>query len=159
MQKHIITGSATDGTDSVEIAFQWGTKRETSYVFVNGLRCPELGTPVTGARTALTKVFNNLADEEFDGEYIRKNLFYVINCKVENPSFANQTKSKINNPSLRTLASNAFTSALKEMATKYNSEFNTIAEMLRKVEKAEAAAERARKQVLDATKDIEKNQM
>jgi DNA gyrase/topoisomerase IV subunit B len=149
LQKHIITGSATDGTDSVEIAFQWGTKHETPYVFVNGLRCPELGTPVTGARTALTKVFNNLADAEFDGEYIRKNLFYVINCKVENPSFANQTKSKINNPSLRTLASNAFTSALKEMATKYNSEFNTIAEMLRKVEKAEAAAERARQGVLN----------
>lgn len=155
LQKHIITGSATDGTDSVEIAFQWGTKHETPYVFVNGLRCPELGTPVTGARTALTKVFNNLADEEFDGEYIRKNLFYVINCKVENPSFANQTKSKINNPSLRTLASNAFTSALKEMATKYSNEFNIIAEMLRKVEKAEAAAERARQGVLNFEKKSE----
>lgn len=154
-QKHIITASASDGTDSVEIAFQWGTKHETPYVFVNGLRCPELGTPVTGARSAITKTFNNLADAEFDGEYIRKNLFYVINCKVENPSFANQTKSKINNPSLRTLASNAFTSALKEMATKYNSEFNTIVEMLRKVEKAEAAAERARQGVLNFEKKSE----
>ena len=155
LQKHIITASAGDGTDSVEIAFQWGTKHETPYVFVNGLRCPELGTPVTGARSAITKTFNNLADAEFDGEYIRKNLFYVINCKVENPSFANQTKSKINNPSLRTLASNAFTSALKEMATKYNSEFNTIVEMLRKVEKAEAAAERARQGILNFEKKSE----
>ena len=149
LQKHIITASLSDGTDSVEIAFQWGTKHETPYVFVNGLRCPELGTPVTGARAAITKTFNNLSGENFEGEYIRKNLFYVINCKVENPSFANQTKTKINNPSLRTLATTAFTTALKEMNLKYNSEFNTIVEMLKKVEKAEAAAERARNAVLN----------
>lgn len=149
LQKHIITASLSDGTDSVEIAFQWGTKHETPYVFVNGLRCPELGTPVTGARAAITKTFNNLSGENFEGEYIRKNLFYVINCKVENPSFANQTKTKINNPSLRTLATTAFTSALKDMNIKYNSEFNTIVEMLKKVEKAEAAAERARNAVLN----------
>ena len=152
LQKHIITASTSDGTDSVEIAFQWGTKRETPYVFVNGLRCPELGTPVTGARAAITKTFNNLSGQNFDGEYIRKNLFYVINCKVENPSFANQTKTKINNPSLRTLATTAFTSALKEMNIKYNSEFNTIVEMLKKVEKAEAAAEKARNAVLNMEK-------
>lgn len=152
LQKHIITGSASDGIDSVEIAFQWGTKHETPYVFVNGLRCPELGTPVTGARAAITKTFNNLSDQNFEGEYIRKNLFYVINCKVENPSFANQTKTKINNPSLRTLATTAFTTALKEMNLRYNSEFNTIVEMLKKVEKAEAAAEKARQSVLNMEK-------
>ena len=152
LHKHIITGSATDGTDSVEIAFQWGVKRETAYVFVNGLRCPEGGSPVTGARSALTKTFNSLAGEEFDGEYIRKNLFYVINCKVENPSFANQTKSKVNNASLRTLATTAFTSALKEMNTLYSSEFNAIVEMLTKIERAEAAAEKAREAVLNMEK-------
>lgn len=148
LQKHILTASADDGTDSVEIAFQWGIKHETPYVFVNGLRCPELGTPVTGARAAITKTFNSLSEQNFDGEYIRKNLFYVINCKVANPSFANQTKTKINNPSLRTLASTAFSAALKEMNTKYNSEFNTIVEMLKKVTKAEEAAEKARNAVL-----------
>lgn len=148
LQKHILTASADDGIDSVEIAFQWGTKHETPYVFVNGLRCPELGTPVTGARAAITKTFNSLANENFDGEYIRRNLFYVINCKVANPSFANQTKTKINNPSLRTLATTAFTVALKEMNIKYNSEFNAIVEMLKKVTKAEEAAEKARNAVL-----------
>lgn len=152
LQKHIITGSATDGTDSVEIAFQWGTRYETPYVFVNGLRCPELGTPATGAKTAITKTFNNLANENFDGDYIRKNMFYVINCRVENPSFANQTKSKINNASLRQLASTAFTTALKDMNVKYQNEFNVIVEMLRKIEKAEAAAERARASVLNFEK-------
>lgn len=152
LHKHIITGTATDGTDSIEIAFQWGTRSETAYVFVNGLRCPEGGSPITGARSAITKTFNTLADASFDGEYIRKNLFYVINCKVENPSFANQTKSKINNASLRTLASTAFTNALKDMNTSYPSEFNAIVDMLTKIEKAEAAATRAREAVLNMEK-------
>ena len=152
LQKSIITGSASDGTDSLEIAFQWGTKHETAYVFVNGLRCPEGGSPITGARSAITKTFNALASASFDGEYIRKNLFYVINCKVENPSFANQTKSKINNASLRTLASTAFSNALKDMATQHSNEFNAIVEMLTKIEKAEAAATRAREAIMNMEK-------
>ena len=152
LHKHIITGSATDGTDSIEIAFQWGVRNETAYVFVNGLRCPEGGSPVTGARSALTKTFNSLANASFDGEYIRKNLFYVVNCKVENPSFANQTKSKVNNASLRTLATTAFTNALKDMNSQYPSEFNAIVDMLTKIEKAEVAASRAREAVLNMEK-------
>ena len=152
LQKHVIIGSASDGTDSVEIAFQWGVRRETAYVFVNGLRVPEGGSPITGARAAITKTFNSLAKEDFEGENIRKNLFYVINCKVENPSFANQTKSKINNASLRTLASSAFTTALKGMNTTYPSEFSAIVELLQKIEKAEAAAEKAREAVLNMEK-------
>ncbi len=152
LHKHIITGSATDGTDSLEIAFQWGVRHETAYVFVNGLRCPEGGSPITGARAAITKTFNSLANASFEGEYIRKNLFYVINCKVENPSFANQTKSKVNNASLRTLASTAFSNALKDMNTQYPNEFNTIAEMLTKIEKAEAAATRAREAIMNMEK-------
>lgn len=152
LHKHIITGSATDGTDSIEIAFQWGVRNETAYVFVNGLRCPEGGSPVTGARSALTKTFNSLANASFEGEYIRKNLFYVVNCKVENPSFANQTKSKVNNASLRTLATTAFTNALKDMNTQYPSEFNAIVDMLTKIEKAEVAASRAREAVLNMEK-------
>ena len=152
LHKHIITGSASDGTDSLEIAFQWGVRHETAYVFVNGLRCPEGGSPITGARAAITKTFNTLANASFEGEYIRKNLFYVINCKVENPSFANQTKSKVNNASLRTLASTAFSNALKDMNTQYSNEFNAIAEMLTKIEKAEAAATRAREAIMNMEK-------
>lgn len=158
LQKHIITKKIEMDGDTLEIAFQWGSKTEENYVFVNGLRCPEGGTPITGAKSAITKTFNSLSKEKFNGDSIRENLFYVINCSVAHPSFANQTKSKVNNANLRTMASNAFSDALKEMKIKYNDEFNSIVEMLRKVARAEAAAERARKQVLDATKDIERNQ-
>lgn len=158
MHPHIVTETITDGNDKMEIAFQWGSKREESYVFVNGLRCPEGGSPVTGAKTAITRTFNALAGENFDGDAIRGNLFYVINCSVAQPSFANQTKTKINNSNLRTMASSAFSSALKTMEKAYKDEFYTIVDYLKRVAKAEAAAEKARKSVLEAARDVEKNQ-
>ena len=158
LHTHIITGIAEDETDRVEIAFQWGDGKENEYVFVNGLRCPEGGSPITGAKSAITRTFNSLSGQKFDGDSIRSGLFYVINCSVAQPSFANQTKSKINNANLRTLASNAFSDALKQMKVKYRDEFDTIVEMLKKIARAEAAAEKARQQILNATKEIEKNQ-
>ena len=159
LHKHIIYDTVTDTNgDKLEIAFQWGSGKEQSYVFVNGLLCPEGGSPITGAKTSITRTFNSLSKQNFDGDAIRGGLFYVINCSVSQPSFANQTKSKINNTNLRTLASNCFSNALKQMKVKYNDEFENIVELLKKIAKAETAAERARKQVLEATKDIEKNQ-
>ncbi len=159
LHSHIINGKAQDANgDKVEIAFQWGVGKENGFVFVNGLHCPEGGSPITGAKTALTRTFNSLSKQNFDGDSIRNGLYYVINCSVAQPSFANQTKSKINNPNLRTLASSAFSDALKMMKLKYPAEFDSVVELMKKVAKAEAAADKARRQVLEATKDIEKNQ-
>ena len=159
LHQHIITNTVVDDNgDKVEIAFQWGDGKEEGYVFVNGLRCPEGGTPVTGAKGALTRTFNSLSGQSFDGDSIRDGLFSVINCSVGQPSFANQTKSKINNANLRTLASNAFSDGLKQMKMKYANEFTTVVDLMKKIAKAEAAAEKARQQVLNATKEVEKNQ-
>ena len=58
------------------------------------------------------------------------------------------------NANLRTLASNAFTEALKQMQLKYKDEFNTITEYLNKVAKADAAAEKARQIVLNHEKEF-----
>lgn len=152
LNKHILHWEETDGTDKVEIAFQWGTDHEEAYTFVNGLRVPEHGTTLTGAKTAITKTFNSLCDRNFNGDKIRENMCLVMNCQVVNPSFANQTKSKINNASLRTLCSKAFTNALKEMAEKYSSEFENIVSLMEKVDKAEQAANKAREAILNFEK-------
>ena len=87
----------------------------------------------------------------------RKNL-NVVNCKVPNPSFANQTKTKVNNPELRGLAQRATGQMLDDFSRRYVGEFESIIDLLTKELKAERAAEKARKQVLEASKEIEKNQ-
>jgi DNA gyrase subunit B len=147
--------TAKDDVDEVEIAFCWTAGKEASYVFVNGLYCPEGGSPITGAKTTLTTQIKKMSGEDLDADLIRKGLVYAINCKVAEPSFANQTKSKINNPNLRTLTSKAFKEGLDEF--QHSVEFDNIIKMLIKVQKAEKAADRARRQILETSREIEKN--
>lgn len=142
-----------------EVAMQWAAdRREHWYVFTNGLANAEGGTSLTGVKTAITNFFKKKFKGEFSPEVARSGLFYVVNCKVPNPSFANQTKTKVNNPELRGLAQRATGQMLDEFSRRYVSEFDSIIDLLTKELKAERAAEKARKQVLEASKEIEKNQ-
>lgn len=142
-----IIASASDGTDELEIAFMWTNDPTQDYVFVNGLYCPEGGSPITGAKTKITTKIKSLSGKSFDAELIRKGLVFAINCRVVNPSFANQTKSKINNPNLRTLASQAFDEGLEEFAN--SPDFGPIIEMMNKIANAEKAADKAREAALN----------
>lgn len=149
---------AEDGIE-VEIVMEWTNSRnEEWHVFTNGLENSEGGTSLTGIKTSLTNFFKKKMKGGGSPEVLRKGLFYAVSCKVPNPSFANQTKTKINNPELRGLCQRATTQMLEDFETKHRDEFEKILELLTKELKAELAAERARKQVLEATKDIEKNQ-
>ena len=142
-----------------EIVMAWtNTRTESWHVFTNGLENSEGGTSLTGIKTALTNYFKKKLKGEGSPDILRKGLFYAVSCKVPNPSFANQTKTKVNNPELRGLCQRATTQMLEEFEYRHGDEFQRILDLLTKELKAEAAAERARKQVLEAVKDVEKNQ-
>ena len=149
---------AENGVEA-EIVMGWtGSRTENWHVFTNGLENVEGGTSLTGIKTALTNFFKKKLKGEASPDILRKGLFYAVTCKVPNPSFANQTKTKVNNPELRGLCQRATTQMLEEFEFKYKDEFEKVLELLTKEMKAELAAERARKQVLEAAKDVEKNQ-
>lgn len=148
-----------DSGAQVELVMGWTDSREEEWhVYTNGLENVEGGTPLTGIKTALTNFFKKKLKGEAAPDVLRRGLYYAISCKVPNPSFANQTKTKVNNPELRGLAQRATTQMLEEFERRHGDEFSRIVEALTKELKADAAAERARKQVLDAQKDVEKNQ-
>jgi DNA gyrase subunit B len=149
----------SDGGIEAEIVMEWTNSRtENWHVFTNGLENSEGGTSLTGIKTALTNFFKKKLKGEGSPDILRKGLFYAVSCKVPNPSFANQTKTKVNNPELRGLCQRATTQMLEEFEYRHGDEFQRILDLLTKELKAEAAAERARKQVLEAVKDVEKNQ-
>ena len=153
---HIIL--AENGVEA-EIVMEWTNSRsENWHVFTNGLENSEGGTSLTGIKTALTNFFKKKLKGDGSPDVLRKGLFYAVSCKVPNPSFANQTKTKVNNPELRGLCQRATTQMLEEFEYRHGDEFQKILELLTKELKAEQAAERARKQVLEAAKDVEKNQ-
>ena len=142
-----------------EVAMQWAAARnEHWYVFTNGLANSEGGTSLTGVKTSITNFFKKKFKGEFAADIARGGLYYIVNCKIPNPSFANQTKTKVNNPELRGLAQRATTQMLEDFSRRHPAEFEQILTLLTKELKAERAAERARKQVLEAGKEIEKNQ-
>ena len=143
----------------VEIILQWtGKREEKSHLFSNGGENEHGGTPMTGIRTALTNFFKKKLKGEASPDIMRKGLTYVCSVNLKNPIYDGQTKSKITNPELRGLCQRATTQMLEEFEYRHGDEFQKILELLTKELKAEAAAERARKQVLEAAKDVEKNQ-
>ena len=149
----------TENGIEAEIVMGWTTNRnEIWHVFTNGLENSEGGTSLTGIKTALTNYFKKKLKGEANPDVLRKGLFYAVSCKVPNPSFANQTKTKVNNPELRGLCQRATNQMLEQFEQRHNDEFKKILEALTREIKAEVAAENARKKVLEASKDIEKNQ-
>ena len=143
----------------IEIILQWTGKREEKfYLFSNGGENENGGTPTTGIKTALTNFFKKKLKGEATPDILRKGLVYVCSVNLKNPIYDGQTKSKITNPELRGLCQRATTQMLEEFEYRHGDEFQKILELLTKELKAEQAAERARKQVLEAVKDVEKNQ-
>jgi DNA gyrase subunit B len=154
---NVIYYEISDGVNSVEVAMQWTKGREKSFCFTNGMHNVEGGTPITGIKTSITRNINKLLKKDFTGDMARTGLIYAVSCKVANPSFANQTKTKINNPELRSLADKAFAEGFNLFMDRYPSDIEKIKEFLLKEEKAEKAALKARQSVMDADKLTDKS--
>ena len=147
-----------EGDVTYEIALQWTKGKERSFTFTNGLYQSDGGTSITGLKTAITLFMKKKFKGEFDGDMARTGLVYAVSCKVPQPSFSNQTKTKINNPELRGICQKATGAALSTFEVTNAAEMQSIVDFLASEKKAEQAAENARKKVLEATKNIEQNQ-
>ena len=142
----------------VELALQWVAKKGNIKGYANGLYMPDGGVFISSFKTSLTKTFNSLAKQKFSGEQIRDCLNGFVSVKVRSGQFSNQAKTALANKEAGTATSSAISNCLKDFYNKRKNDFDKIVEVLSKIAKAEVAAERARKQVLEASKDIEKNQ-
>lgn len=142
----------------VELALQWVSKGGEIRGYANNLYMPDGGAFISGFKSSLTRTFNSLAKTKYDGDTIRDVLDGFVSVKVRVGQFTNQQKTALANPEARTAASTAISDALKDFAIRRKDDFAQVVELLQKVARAEAAAERARQQVLSAVKEVEKNQ-
>lgn len=142
----------------VELALQWVSGKGNIKGYANGLYMPDGGAFITGFKTSLTRTFNSLAKKNYSGESIREVLDGFVSVKVKVGQFSNQAKTALANPEARIATSTAITNCLKDFYNKRRADFDKIVEVLSKITKAEMAAERARRQVLEAGKEVEKNQ-
>ncbi len=86
---------------------------ESVYAFANTINTIDGGTHLTGLRTAVTRVINDYArrsgllkegDPNFTGDDTREGLTAIISVKHPDPQFESQTKVKLMNPEVQTLA-------------------------------------------------------
>ena len=141
----------------VEIAFQYTEDYSSNiYSFVNNIHTQEGGTHEEGFRTSLTRILNAYAknanifkkDESLSGDDVREGLTAIVSCKISDPQFEGQTKTKLGNTEVRRIVSqimsDKFDAYLKENP---NSARNIIEKAVLAL-RARAAAKKAR----DATR-------
>lgn len=142
----------------VELALQWVSKNGDIRGYANGLYMPDGGVFISQFKSSLTRTFNSLAKTKYSGDQIRDVIDGFVSVKVRMGQFSNQAKTALANKEAGTATSAAISNALKEFVVKHKTDFDKVLELMVKVQKAEAAAERARRQVLDAGREVEKNQ-
>ena len=97
----------------VDIAFHYTKEyKEVLEGFVNNIKTIEGGTHITGFRSGLTKAVMKSAQtlklskelkQTFTGEDIREGLVGVVACKVPDPQFEGQTKTKLGNQNVKNI--------------------------------------------------------
>ncbi len=143
---------------SVEIAMTYNTnQRETIYSFVNNINTHEGGTHVSGFRTALTRVINDLGkstglikekDGKLQGSDIREGLTAIVSVKVPQPQFEGQTKTKLGNSEVTGVVSTVAGAQIKMYLEDAPNDLKVIVEKILNSKKAREAAQRARELVL-----------
>ncbi|WP_426710433.1 DNA topoisomerase (ATP-hydrolyzing) subunit B [Cetobacterium sp. SF1] len=143
---------------SIEVALCYNVnQREVIYSFVNNINTHEGGTHVSGFRTALTRVVNDLGktlgllkdkDGKLQGSDIREGLTAIVSVKVPQPQFEGQTKTKLGNSEVTGAVSTVVGNQLKMHLEDNPGDLKIIIEKILNSKKAREAAQRARELVL-----------
>ncbi|MBD7909454.1 DNA topoisomerase IV subunit B [Sporosarcina gallistercoris] len=148
----------TDGIE-VEFAFQFNDGySETILSFVNNVRTKDGGTHETGAKTAMTRIFNEYArktgllkekDKNLDGSDIREGIAAIVSVRIPEGilQFEGQTKGKLGTSEARTVTDAVISQHLLYFLEE-NAELS--ANLIRKAVRAHQAREAARKAREDA---------
>lgn len=143
----------------VEFAFQFNDGfSENILSFVNNVRTKDGGTHEVGAKTAITRIFNEFArkagmlkekDKNLEGTDIREGLAAIVSIRVPEDmlQFEGQTKGKLGSPEARS----AVETIISEHLSYFLAENPNVSSLLvKKAIKAAQAREAARKAREDA---------
>lgn len=150
----IIDVSGVDNDISIEVAMQYNESfAPCIYSFVNNINTPEGGTHEDGVRLALTRVLNKYAtannllkskDDSLLADDVKEGITMIVSCKHPNPQFEGQTKTKLGNIEVRSIASKVFASGFERFLMENPDEAKIIVEKAMTASRARVAAKRAR---------------
>jgi len=139
----------------VEVALQYTDGyAENVFTFVNNIHTKEGGTHLSGFKAALTRVLNEYGrknvfknNEALEGEDVREGLTAIISCKVPNPQFEGQTKTKLGNSEVKGIVETIMYEKLSTYLEENPSVARKIIERALQAAKAREAARKARELV------------
>ena len=150
----IIDVTGTENDISIEVAFQYNDGYLSNiYSFVNNIVTPEGGTHEEGVRRALTRIINKYAqnnkflkekDDSLTGEDVREGLTMIVSCKHPNPQFEGQTKTKLGNSEVRSIADKIFSEQFERFLLENPNEAKMIMDKSLLAARARIAAKKAR---------------
>lgn len=150
----VIYLSGEKDSSIIEIAMQYtDTYVENVFSFANNIPTTEGGSHVTGFKTAITKVINDYArkynilrenEKNLSGEDVREGITAIINVKLTEPQFEGQTKTKLGNADIRSLAENVVGEKLQSYLEENPKQAKIIVEKSITSFRAREAARKAR---------------
>ena len=150
----IVDVTGTENDISIEVAFQYNDGYLSNiYSFVNNIVTPEGGTHEEGVRRALTRIINKYAqnnkflkekDDSLTGEDVREGLTMIVSCKHPNPQFEGQTKTKLGNSEVRSIADKIFSEQFERFLLENPNEAKMIMDKSLLAARARIAAKKAR---------------
>ncbi len=141
----------------LEVAVQYDEGyNENTFTFVNNINTHEGGTHLTGYKAALTRTLNDYARtngllkkdmDALSGDDVREGLTCVLSCKVREPQFEGQTKTKLGNSEVRGAVESTVNEKLSIYLDEHPSVARAILEKAVQAARARIAARKARELV------------
>jgi len=139
---------------AVEVAMQYTESyAEKIFSFVNNINTHEGGTHLSGFKSALTRTLNDYARKNIfkdnnahtlSGEDVRESLTAIISCKVPEPQFEGQTKTRLGNSEIKGIVETIVNEKLSMFLEENPSTARLIIEKALEAARAREAARKAR---------------
>ena len=141
----------------VEIALQYNTSfTENVHSYVNNINTIEGGTHLAGFRRGLTRTLKTYAEKsgmltklkfDINGDDFREGLTAIISCKVQEPQFEGQTKTKLGNTEVMGAVDQSISSGLSNYLEENPKDARLIVQKVILAATARHAARKARELV------------
>ena len=137
-----------------EVCLQWNDSyTESVFSFANNINTHEGGTHLTAFKAALTRAVNGIAGQEksvlslkegLSPDDIREGLTAIIHVKLSDPQFEGQTKAKLGNSRIRTVAEGVLFDKIEEFFSENSDIAKKIISKIVDAARARIAARKAR---------------
>lgn len=157
--KPIVINAPLGNDEQLDLVFGYTFNQyENTRAYCNNIKLAEGGTHVQGFKSAVTRALNDAArnmnllkakDKNLNGGELAEGMTAIINVKIRQPMFENQTKTKLNNQALIGQVSSVVYDYMKNWCIDNPKDCGIIIDKILRTRRAREAAKKAREIALN----------